>query len=82
MIDKILFLMENPWVALVLLVWSLTWKGLALWRAAKANQRNWFVVLLVVNTVGLLEIFYLFLWDKVWSFLKLIWKKTKAVFKK
>ena len=48
-------------VALViLLVWSLVWKGLALWRAAKRGDKIWFVVLLIVNTVGILEIIYLF----------------------
>ncbi len=65
MLDQILYVMENPWVTLALLAWSLVWKGMALWRSARNNQRNWFVMLLVVNTLGLLEIFYLFLWDKV-----------------
>ena len=40
--------------------WSLFWKGIALWRAANLKQRNWFVVLLIVNTVGILELIYLF----------------------
>ena len=70
MLDQILYLMENPWVAITVLAWSLAWKGMALWRSARNNERNWFVVLLVVNTLGLLEIFYLFLWDKVKSIFK------------
>ena len=41
-------------------IWSLVWKGIALWRAAKHSQRNWFIVILVLNTIGLLEILYLF----------------------
>jgi len=41
-------------------LWSLAWKGLALWRSARAGQTVWYVVLLVVNTLGLLEITYLF----------------------
>jgi len=44
----------------VLYVWALFWKGIALWRASQFKQRNWFVVLLVLNTVGILEIIYLF----------------------
>lgn len=40
-------------------VWSLFWKGLALWRAARNGQKGWFVVLLIVNTAGILEIVYL-----------------------
>jgi hypothetical protein len=42
-------------------VWSLIWKGIALWHAARNHQRNWFVVILVLNTLGILEIIYL-LW--------------------
>jgi hypothetical protein len=45
---------------LVLVLWSLFWKGLALWHAGRRGQPWWFVILLVVNTVGLLEIIYLF----------------------
>jgi len=40
--------------------WSLFWKGLALWHAGRRDQPGWFVVLLVVNTVGILELIYLF----------------------
>lgn len=41
------------------LIWSLVWKGLALWRAARNGQSAWFVVMLVLNTLGILEIIYL-----------------------
>ena len=41
------------------IIWSTFWKGLALYRAARNGQKGWFVVLLVVNTVGILEIIYL-----------------------
>ncbi|MEK7112754.1 MAG: DUF5652 family protein [Patescibacteria group bacterium] len=44
---------------IVFIVWSLFWKGLALWKAARNNQRHWFVGLLVLTTGGLLEIIYL-----------------------
>ncbi|HSD98498.1 MAG TPA: DUF5652 family protein [Patescibacteria group bacterium] len=47
-----------------LFIWSLFWKGLALWHSSKLSQRNWFVVMLVVNTAGLLEIAYLFFFAK------------------
>lgn len=45
---------------IVLVVWSLIWKGLALWHASRKGQPWWFVALLVINTFGLLEIVYLF----------------------
>lgn len=44
----------------VLSLWSLFWKGWALWTAAKNEEKLWFVVLLVINTLGVLEIVYLF----------------------
>lgn len=45
---------------LVLIVWSLFWKGLALWHAGRRGQPWWFVIMLVINTIGILEIIYLF----------------------
>lgn len=65
---------------LLILVWSLLWKGLGLWSAAKHSQKNWFIVMLVVNTVGILEIIYLFRFAKKRMVLKdlLFWKKPKS----
>ena len=51
----------NPWLIVAAIVWTLIWKGLALWRSAELRQRWWFVALLVINTLGILEIVYLFL---------------------
>jgi hypothetical protein len=48
----------------VLMVWSLIWKGLALWRAAHNDSKPWFIALLLINTVGILEILYLFVFSK------------------
>ena len=45
-------------------IWSLYWKGLALWRAAARQEKGWFIALLLVNTLGILEIFYLYIWSK------------------
>lgn len=44
-----------------LALWEIVWKGWALWRAAHRNQPYWFVILLLVNTVGLLPIIYILL---------------------
>ena len=49
---------------ILLLVWSLFWKGRALWSAARLGHRKWFVALLVVNTFGILDILYLFVFSK------------------
>ncbi len=44
-----------------LILWSLAWKGFALWTAARKGSKVWFVILLVLNTLGILEIIYIFL---------------------
>ena len=44
----------------VLAVWSITIKGIALYRAGKLQQKGWFVALLLINTAGILELIYLF----------------------
>ncbi len=43
----------------LVVAWSMAWKGLALWKAAGRKEKVWFVVLFVINTVGILEILYL-----------------------
>lgn len=48
----------------LIVAWSLIWKGFALWRAAKNDSKVWYVVLLVLNTVGILEILYYFIFSK------------------
>lgn len=40
-------------------LWTITLKGFALWYAARGSQKWWFIVLLVFNTLGILEIVYL-----------------------
>ena len=46
------------------LVWSVTWKGLALWKASRLEHKYWFVALLVINTLGILEILYIYVFSK------------------
>lgn len=41
-------------------LWSVFWKGLALWHSAQRGERWWFIALLFINTIGILEIIYLF----------------------
>ncbi|HVM73785.1 MAG TPA: DUF5652 family protein [Candidatus Paceibacterota bacterium] len=53
------FTMNAP-VIILLIVWTIFWKGLALWHAGRRGQPGWFVILLVVNTLGILEVIYLF----------------------
>jgi len=66
MLDKFMqeFLAQNQWLILMLIAWTLPWKGIALWKAAKNHQRNWYIALLVINTLAVLEILYLFCFQK------------------
>ena len=48
----------------VVIIWSLFWKGMALWKSAREGSKVWFVVLLVVNTLGILEILYIYVFSK------------------
>lgn len=58
------YLEQNPWILFLLLLWVLPWKGVALWKAARNKQLKWFVAILILNTVALLEITYLFFFVK------------------
>jgi len=51
-------------IFILLIVWVLIWKGLALWKAARRGEWIWFVILLLVNTLGILEILYIFVFSR------------------
>jgi methionyl-tRNA synthetase len=40
-------------------LWTIVLKGFALWYSSRASQKWWFIALLVINTLGILEIIYL-----------------------
>ncbi|HVZ10801.1 MAG TPA: DUF5652 family protein [Candidatus Paceibacterota bacterium] len=45
-------------------LWSLFWKGWALWKSARLGNKIWFVVLLLVNTLGILDILYIYFFSE------------------
>ncbi len=51
-------------IFVLLAIWELAWKGLALWRAAGLRQSGWFVAILILNTFGVLPILYLYVFSK------------------
>jgi len=55
---------NNAWWFVILAIWSIIWKGFALWKAAHKEDKPWFIALLILNTAGLLEIFYLFVFSR------------------
>lgn len=53
-----------PAAQIFILVWSIFWKLLAVWRAAKLDEKYWFLGLFIINSFGILEIAYLFIFAK------------------
>lgn len=64
--NDIVFWMLGVWMPIIIiaLIWSIVWKGMALWKAARHGDKGWFVVFLIVNTLGLLEIIYIYIFSK------------------
>jgi hypothetical protein len=58
------YFLENPWLIWVILLWVLPWKGVALWKAARQESKVWFIVFLLINTLAILEILYIFIFSQ------------------
>lgn len=68
---------------LILALWTIPWKIYAVWVACKNNHKKWFVALIILNTVGILEIFYIFkIAKKSWVEVKGDFKRAWDSFKK
>lgn len=59
-----IFLPQNSWWILLVAIWTLPWKGVALWKAARREEKGWFIALLILNTLAILEILYIFIFSK------------------
>lgn len=58
------FFLQNPLLLVFIALWTLPWKGVALWRAARLGDTWWFVALLIFQTLAVLEILYIFIFSK------------------
>jgi len=55
-------LTSQPWiipVIIILVIWEAIWKLIAMWKSARNDQLIWFILIAIVNTVGILPIIYL-----------------------
>ena len=68
----------SVWLFVIITIWSAVWKILALWKSARKNSSVWFVILFIINTVGILEILYIY----VFSEMKIEKKKAKKIKRK
>ncbi len=59
----------------ILLIWSVAWKLVSLWKSARHGQKIWFAVLFLINSVGILDLIYLFFFQRNDSFITDILKK-------
>ena len=58
---------EDPFIITLValgVLWTLPWKGVALWKAAGRKDLYWFIAILVLNTLAVLEILYIFVFSK------------------
>ncbi|MDP1845740.1 MAG: DUF5652 family protein [Candidatus Moranbacteria bacterium] len=58
------YLLGHQWIIVLVMLWTLPWKGAALWKAARNRSVIWFVVLFILNTLGILEIIYIFFFSR------------------
>lgn len=47
-------------IFVLLIIWSLFWKGYSVWVASRLGHKRWFIFLLILNTLGIFQIFYIF----------------------
>ena len=66
------------WLFTLVTIWTLVWTLLALWKAARKKHIAWFIVMGILNTMGILEILYIYLFSKI----KKPKKKSKTLIKK
>lgn len=59
-----LFMLAHPLIFTALIIWSSVWKAIAAWRAGRNNHLIWFICLFIFNTLGILDILYIFIWGK------------------
>lgn len=61
----------------VVVIWSATWKIIALWKAARKKHIVWFIVLALINTIGIMEILYIYIFSEMKHKPKKVAKKRK-----
>lgn len=44
---------------IVVAIWDVIWKLIAMWRSARNNHLAWFICIFIFNTIGILPIIYI-----------------------
>lgn len=58
------FINDNVWFLVIIILADYVLKAIALWISARKNSKVWFVLLLLLNTAGILPLFYIFYFSK------------------
>lgn len=58
--QDIVKILSDPRFFTLFIIWSIFWKGLALWKSARNKHLSWFILIFIINTLGLFEIAYVF----------------------
>lgn len=69
----------NVWLLAIILIWTAVWKLYGLWKSARNSHIAWFIVIALLNTIGIIPILYIYVFEKK---LKLVKNKTKKKSKK
>lgn len=49
----------------VILLWTMVWKLLGLWKSARKGSVIWFIIIGLTNTIGIIPILYIFVFSKI-----------------
>lgn len=53
------------WIVIsIIVIFDGVWKLMAMWVAARKENKKWFIVLAILNTAGILPILYYFIFSK------------------
>jgi hypothetical protein len=63
------------WILAIL--WTIPWKGVTLWKAARNYQEGWFVAVLILETSGFLEILYILFFQRGKHALRIVQEALK-----
>ncbi len=58
------FLNDHIWFILAIWLFDYILKAIALWIAARKEAKAWFILILILNTVGILPLAYIFYFSK------------------
>jgi hypothetical protein len=50
---------------IIIFIWEAVWKLIALWKSARNKHLVWFIVLALINSIGILPILYIFVFSKL-----------------